>query len=146
MERVAIKKRGEGGVGECGFSQGRETISETLEFSLSEEAAKKVILFLSLLFSWGCIYFGSLEEPFYAEDSEYRKEVGRRESVSTYVRKVACIYLGFVVLVLPPQGGDGSSNWFYTKDEETAIAERAKLAAAPSSESQADDSASTASS
>lgn len=75
----------------------RDLITHKSIWHLSDKAIKNVYLFYSMFTIWGCCFFGSTKDPYY--DSE--------------------LYRG--------DGGDGSGNWIYTKQEDIEESSRAEL-------------------
>ncbi|GAB4845459.1 Photosynthetic NDH subunit of subcomplex B 4, chloroplastic [Ancistrocladus abbreviatus] len=75
----------------------RDVIIHKSIWHLSDEAIKNVYLFYIMFTCWGCCFFGSTKDPYY--DSEvYRKD-----------------------------GGDGTGNWVYRKQEDIEESARAEL-------------------
>ncbi|GLJ50281.1 hypothetical protein SUGI_1070820 [Cryptomeria japonica] len=82
------------------YSLAVEQLPEIIERSnwhLDEEATKNVYTFYICFTIWGCCVFGSMKDPFYDGDP-YRKD-----------------------------GGDGSQNWMYEKEEQDEASAREEL-------------------
>ncbi|KAL5544506.1 hypothetical protein UlMin_008290 [Ulmus minor] len=76
---------------------GRDYIINKSIVHLSDEAIKNVYIFYIMFTCWGCLFFGSMKDPYY--DSElYRKD-----------------------------GGDGTGFWVYEKQEDMEESARAEL-------------------
>ncbi|KAK4744149.1 hypothetical protein SAY87_010461 [Trapa incisa] len=75
----------------------REFVSNKSIWHLSDEALKSVYTFYIMFTCWGCMFFGSMKDPYY--DSEtYRKD-----------------------------GGDGTGNWLYETQDDAEESARAAL-------------------
>ncbi|KAJ6888523.1 photosynthetic NDH subunit of subcomplex B 4 [Populus alba x Populus x berolinensis] len=75
----------------------RDLITHKSIWHLSDRAIKNVYVFYLMFTCWGCLFFGSMKDPYY--DSEaYRKD-----------------------------GGDGSGHWVYDKQEDIEESARAEL-------------------
>ncbi|GMH21927.1 hypothetical protein Nepgr_023770 [Nepenthes gracilis] len=75
----------------------RDVIIHKSVWHLNDEAIKNVYTFYIMFTCWGCCFFGSTKDPYY--DSEvYRKD-----------------------------GGDGSGNWLYEKQDDIEESARAAL-------------------
>ncbi|KAH9295702.1 hypothetical protein KI387_039290, partial [Taxus chinensis] len=82
------------------YSLAVEQLPEVIERSnwhLDEEGTKNVYTFYICFTVWGCCVFGSMKDPFYDGDP-YRKD-----------------------------GGDGSQNWMYEKEDEDEVSAREEL-------------------
>ncbi|XP_050221019.1 photosynthetic NDH subunit of subcomplex B 4, chloroplastic [Mercurialis annua] len=75
----------------------KDLITTKTIWHLSDRAIKNVYVFYIMFTCWGCVYFGSMKDPFY-DSEEYRKE-----------------------------GGDGSGHWIYEKQEDIEEGARAEL-------------------
>ncbi|KAF5734685.1 photosynthetic NDH subunit of subcomplex B 4 chloroplastic [Tripterygium wilfordii] len=75
----------------------RDLIIHKSIWHLSDQAIKNVYLFYIMFTCWGCLFFGSMKDPFY-DGEDYRKD-----------------------------GGDGTGNWIYNKQEDIEEAARAEL-------------------
>ncbi|KAF2318017.1 hypothetical protein P3X46_023245 [Hevea brasiliensis] len=75
----------------------RDLVTYKSIWHLSDQAIKNVYVFYIMFTIWGCLFFGSMKDPYY--DSEaYRKD-----------------------------GGDGTGHWFYEKQEDIEESARAEL-------------------
>ncbi|XP_031371621.1 photosynthetic NDH subunit of subcomplex B 4, chloroplastic isoform X1 [Punica granatum] len=75
----------------------REFISNKSIWHLSDDALKSVYTFYIMFTCWGCLFFGAMKDPYY--DSEtYRKD-----------------------------GGDGTGNWLYERQDDIEESARAEL-------------------
>ncbi|EEF47844.1 conserved hypothetical protein [Ricinus communis] len=75
----------------------RDLITNKTIWHLSDRAIKNVYVFYLMFTCWGCLFFGSMKDPFY-DSEEYRKD-----------------------------GGDGTGHWIYEKQEDIEESARAEL-------------------
>ncbi|KDP31270.1 hypothetical protein JCGZ_11646 [Jatropha curcas] len=75
----------------------RDLITHKSIWHLSDQAIKNVYVFYLFFTCWGCLFFGSMKDPYYDSDA-YRKD-----------------------------GGDGSGHWIYEKQEDIEESARAEL-------------------
>eukprot|EP00244_Chara_vulgaris_P012430 TRINITY_DN652_c0_g3_i2.p1 TRINITY_DN652_c0_g3~~TRINITY_DN652_c0_g3_i2.p1 ORF type:complete len:259 (+),score=31.07 TRINITY_DN652_c0_g3_i2:61-837(+) len=75
----------------------RPVIVEESTWVLSDQAIKTVYMLYACVFTWGCLVFGSMNDPLY-DSEEYRNE-----------------------------GGDGTGNWIYEKQEKAEMEAREAL-------------------
>ncbi|GBG80139.1 hypothetical protein CBR_g30507 [Chara braunii] len=75
----------------------RPVIVEESTWVLSDQAIKTVYMLYACVFTWGCVVFGSMNDPLY-DSEEYRSE-----------------------------GGDGTGNWIYENQEKAEMEAREAL-------------------
>ncbi|XP_043813460.1 photosynthetic NDH subunit of subcomplex B 4, chloroplastic isoform X2 [Manihot esculenta] len=75
----------------------RDLVTYKSIWHLSDQAIKNVYVFYIMFTCWGCLFFGSMKDPYYDSDA-YRKD-----------------------------GGDGSGHWVYEKQEDIEESARAEL-------------------
>ncbi|XP_059443782.1 photosynthetic NDH subunit of subcomplex B 4, chloroplastic [Corylus avellana] len=75
----------------------RDLVTYKSVVHLSDQAIKNVYAFYIFFTCWGCMFFGSMKDPYY-DSEQYRKD-----------------------------GGDGTGNWIYEKQDDIEESARAEL-------------------